>query len=428
MALAVAATNDKVVGLWADRLSRSKEGNPTDCWQNVVTILTGHPQWHGSIGADIFSKREVVLQTTPCGHEPGHVWEKQDDLALGMWLRSHCDLIVRNPKHLELARGYAAKMHKFHPVQDYLDGLEWDGTGRWLDWLPKYMGAPLDAYHMLVGQFFITALVQRIYEPGCIMRAVPVFEGRQNIGKSTAVRILGHPWAADTPFHIGDKDSYQLLHGQLIYEISELESFTRAETAQVKAFVSGREDYFRAPYDPAPAKHPRHTVFIATTNAAQYLKDWTGNTRFWPVKCGAAKPIDLDALERDRDQLLAEALARYHMGELTYPHTSEQLRWFADAQDERVQGHPWEDLIGRYLHESTSPSVSVSDILIDVCKVDPGRMNLNGQDAQRVGQILQRLGWSRRRTSKPGRPWEYVRPIELKPEREPGSDDEDIPL
>lgn len=420
--------SNKVVGLWSERLARSgRDEKPVDCWQNVVTILQGHPEWQQALGADTFAKQIVVRTMTPCGHEPGTLWSEQDHFKLGLWLRQHCGLLIKNPKTIADAVGYAALENPFHPVQDFFNALEWDGKERWLDWLPKYLGAPLDLYHMLVGQFFLVALVQRVFEPGCIMRAVPVLEGEQETGKSTAVRILGRPWSADTPFHIGNKDTYQLLHGQLIYEINELQAFTRAEAAQVKAFISSPEDYFRAPYDRGPKKHPRHTVFVATTNARQYLKDWTGNTRFWPVRCGE---IDLRGLERDRDQLLAEAVVRYHMGEGTFPREAFQRQLFAVQQDERVQGHPWEDLIGSYLHESTAPSCTVAEILVDVCKVEPGRMNLNGQDAQRVGEILQRLGWHRRRSSKPGRPWEYKRPQSEKTTaaREPGSDDEDIPL
>jgi DNA (cytosine-5)-methyltransferase 1 len=309
--------SNKVVGLWSERLARSgRDEKPVDCWQNVVTILQGHPEWQQALGADTFAKQIVVRTMTPCGHEPGTLWSEQDHFKLGLWLRAQCGLLIKNPKTIADAVGYAALENPFHPVQDFFSALEWDGKHRWLDWLPKYLGTPLDMYHMLVGQFFLVALVQRVFEPGCIMRAVPVLEGEQETGKSTAVRILGRPWSADTPFHIGNKDTYQLLHGQLIYEINELQAFTRAEAAQVKAFISSPEDYFRAPYDRGPKKHPRHTVFVATTNARQYLKDWTGNTRFWPVRCGE---IDLRGLERDRDQLLAEAVMRYQMGEGTFP-------------------------------------------------------------------------------------------------------------
>jgi putative DNA primase/helicase len=422
-------SSSKVVGMWSERLARAgRDDKPVDCWQNVVTILQGHPEWQQALGADTFAKQIEVRTSTPCGHVPGAVWSDQDHFKLGLWLRAQCGLLIKNPKTIEHAVGYVALENPFHPVQEFFDDLQWDGKERWLTWLPTFLGTPMDAYHMLVGQMFLVALVQRVYEPGCIMRAVPVLEGEQNIGKSTAVRILGQPWNADTPFHIGNKDTYQLLHGQLIYEINELQAFTRSEAAQVKAFVSSPEDYFRAPYDRGPKKHKRHTVFIATTNASQYLKDWTGNTRFWPVRCSAK--IDLHGLERDRDQLLAEAVVRYRMGEKTFPQSDYERKLFGVQQDERVQGHPWEDLIGRYLHETIDNAVTVAEILVDVCKVEPGRMNLNGQDAQRVGEILQRIGWMRRRSSKPGRPWEYIRPSAVKPaaEREPGSDDEDIPL
>lgn len=417
----------KVVGLWADRLDRTAQGKPVDCWQNVVRILQGHPEWSEALAADTFGKRIEVRRGTPVGHEPGHSWDAQDNMRLGMWLASHCGLLIKRPDTIDQAVGYVAGQSPFHPVQEWISTLEWDGKERVFDWVPKYLGAAMTPYHMQVGQFFLVALVQRIFEPGCIMRAVPVLEGPQNIGKSTAVRLLGAPWTADTPFHVGNKDTYQQLHGQLLYEISELEAFTRAEVAQVKAFISSPEDYFRAPYDRAPRKHKRHTVFIATTNIAQYLKDPSGQSRFWPVRCG---DIALRKLEADRDQLLAEACHMYQTGMPTYPRDSTERARFEREQDERVQVHPWEDLIGTYLYEQTFTTTTVAEILVDACKVDPGRMNLNGQDAHRVGQILQRAGWLRRRSSKAGRPWEYVRPQPegAAAEREPGSDDKDIPL
>lgn len=425
MGLAVASSGAKVVGLYADRLAVTRDGSPKDCYHNVVHILQGHPEWMGALGADDFAKRIEVRRPTPCGHESGHIWTTQDDMKLGLWLQQQCGLLIKNPSTIEQATGYVAKTAPFHPVREWLESIQWDGQHRVLDWLPKYLGASMSAYHMLVGQFFLVALVQRIYEPGCAMRAVPVFEGVQNAGKSSSVRALAEPWFADTPFHVGHKDSYQQLHGQLIYEISELESFNRSESALVKAFVSSREDFFRAPYDRKPEKHPRQTVFVATTNSSQYLKDWTGGTRFWPVKCG--DEIDIHKLREDRDQLLAEALQRYQIGEPTFPVSAEHRRWFSEQQEERLQGHPWEDLIGAWLHERTQDTTTVSEVLIDACKVDPGRMNLNGQDAQRVAQILHKLDWVRKRSSKPGRPWQYHRPAQAVAAREPGEDD-DIPL
>jgi putative DNA primase/helicase len=187
----------------------------------------------------------------------------------------------------------------------------------------RYLGAVDTPYHRLVGRFFLINLVRRVYEPGCIMRSVPVLEGAQDKGKSTALRLLAQPWFSDTPFKVGDKDSYQQIQGVMVYEISELESFTRAEATAVKAFVSSTEDNFRAPYERQNEKHPRQTVFAATTNAVEYLKDWTGNTRFWPLACG--QEIDLDGLADAREQLLAEALALYRHGERTYPTAAQQV-------------------------------------------------------------------------------------------------------
>jgi predicted P-loop ATPase len=272
-----------------------------------------------------------------------------------------------------------------------------------------------------VGRYFLINAARRIFEPGCIMRSLPVLEGAQDKGKSRALRALAQPWFSDTTFKVGDKDAFQQIQGIWIYEISELESFSRVEATQVKAFVSSTEDNFRAPYERQNERHARQTVFAATTNATEYLKDWTGNTRFWPLLCGDR--IDLDGIAAVREQLFAEAVVLYHAGERAFPTLEQQLTMFGPEQDRRLMAHPWLSLINDYLNPpgGRKDRTTVIEILLDCIGIKPDKMNPQGGEAQRVGQALHAMGWKKVRASDARRTWQWLRP-ELDPDLEDAGD------
>jgi predicted P-loop ATPase len=261
----------------------------------------------------------------------------------------------------------------------------------------------------MVGLFFLLNMVRRIYEPGCVMRSVPVFEGAQNKGKSRALWTLTNPWYSDTMLRIGDKDSYQLIQGIMCHEVSEMDAFSRAEATAVKAFISSTEDHFRAPYERSPVKHQRQTSFAATTNAVEYLKDWTGNTRFNPIAIGDR--IDLDGLAAARGQLWAEAVALYRQGERAYPTPEQEHTMFKPEQDRRLITHPWIDMVGEYVDGMTR-AVTVREIMKDALKIDMSRINPQGSEAQRVGQILHALGFGKKRETSGARQWVWRRETE----------------
>jgi putative DNA primase/helicase len=400
-----------------------------DCRENVIYLLRDHPAWRGVVGADAFAKRIVTRKPSPIGHTTGAEWSQDDDVRLGLWLAEQEGLLVRSLDTIRGAVQHVAALSKFHPVREFLELIEWDGVHRVDEWAVHFLGAADTPYHRLVGRFFLINLVRRVYEPGCIMRSLPVLEGAQDRGKSTALRLLAQPWFSDTPFKVGDKDSYQQIQGVMVYEISELESFTRAEATAVKAFVSSTEDNFRAPYERQNEKHKRQTVFAATTNAVEYLKDWTGNTRFWPLACG--QRIDLDGIGNGREQLLAEALALYRRREPTYPTHEQQAELFAPEQERRMLSHPWQDIIVEKLDYDADwkyrDTVTVREVMDKVLRMDLSRVNAQGGEAQRVGQILHALGWKKRRLLEGGaRAWTWARPE--KPKQPVSADADDIPF
>ncbi|MFO0439134.1 MAG: VapE domain-containing protein, partial [Betaproteobacteria bacterium] len=217
-------------------LLRNTEGGVADCRENVFLVLKHHPELAGLVGFDEFAHRVLKLRTTPWGSDAGE-WSTDDDYSLGYWLATQLRLRVRAEATLVAGVAMAASDNKFHPVREYLDSLPaWDGIERLPFWLSECLGANETTYTRMVGPWFVMNLVRRIREPGCQADYMIVLEGKQGKQKSTSLRTLvgRDEWFADTPIRIGDKDALLNLAGKWLYEIAELDSFSRAEITAVK--------------------------------------------------------------------------------------------------------------------------------------------------------------------------------------------------
>jgi putative DNA primase/helicase len=311
-----------------------------------------------------------------------------------------------------------ARRNSYHPVRDYLESLPaWDGTPRIGSWLVDYCGvessdANPNQYAMEVGQKFLVSAVARIFEPGCKVDHILVLEGPQGIGKSTAVRILAGEWFTDQLAEMGSKDAAMQVRGAWIIELSELGTLGRAETAREKAFISQQMERYRLPYGHRLVHVPRQCVFIGTTNADTWLKDETGGRRFWPVPC---QRIDLSALERDRDQLWSEAVARYRDGVRWWLEDPEVIQVAIEEQRGRYVEDAWQEKVTAYANEEAlratgaypdgRGSVSIPEILgrlgVDTARQDQAAAN-------RVARCLKVAGWKRVNTGPRGaREWRY---------------------
>ena len=400
---------------WRRGMIWKARGVLEDCRENVFLVLTQHPEWSGVVAWDDFARRVVKRKATPTGGHAGE-WKSEDDFELGLWLAQKCKLLVKGEGTITNGVAMAASRIKFHPVREHLDALPaWDGIERAENWLEECLGAVAGSrqYLRIVGRLFLVGLVARVMNPGVKWDYMLIFEGPQGKGKSTALRVLGGEWFADTPLRLGDKDAYMALDGVWLYEVGEMDSFNRAETTAVKAFVTTQVDHYREPYARRTVDRPRQSCFAGTTNQGEYLKDTTGNRRFFPVRL--VDTLDLEKLAEWRDQLLAEALHLYRQGVKLHPSRDDEALYIRPEQEAREIVDPWIYKLQDYLEQPEkkfSREFTSLDLLTDAIGLEVEKIDNNRGAATRIGNLMARLGWSKARRSTGRREWVYVRPAE----------------
>jgi predicted P-loop ATPase len=402
------ASESAAVADWKARLIPGKNG-PAACLANAITCLRTHPAWVAVLAWDSFAQVVMILRDSPFGGEPRRVTDHEERLAAN-WLQ-HQGVLV-SPDVAGQAIQVVARDQAFHPVRDYLDGLQWDGTKRIAGWLSLYLGVEPSEYSEAVSSSFLRGAAARIYSPGCKMDTVLILEGEQGIKKSTALKALFKPWFTDEIADIGSKDASLQILGVWGVEFAELDSLTRAESSRIKAFTSRSVERFRPPYGRNLIESPRQCVFAGTVNHSVYLRDETGARRFWPVK---VKRVLIDELTRDRDQLWAEAVASFRAGDSWWLNTPDLVALAAVEQAERYEVGPWDDLILDWVHDRVRggfDSVSVPEIL-DLCVKKPTKDCVKA-DSMRVGSCLTQAKWQRYKDRPTGK-WRYRPPVTANP-------------
>jgi hypothetical protein len=234
-----------------------------------------------------------------------------------------------------------ARRHAFHPVRDYLGSLKWDSVKRIDKWLSYYGGAESNEYVDAVGRLWLIAAVRRVRRPGCKFDQMLVLENpEQGNNRSSAMALLAvhQDWFSDYfPFQMKAQELMEATRGRWIIEASELIGMKKENVEKIKAMLSRQIDRARMAYGHITEQDPRQWVAVGTTNDVDYLRDDTGNRRFWPVRVGR---FNLDTLSRDRDQLWAEAAALEAKGASII---LDPALWAkaGEAQDERRELDPW---------------------------------------------------------------------------------------
>lgn len=334
---------------------------------DYTEILNGE-RWRALDDSDI-------LEIYEAAHEEGNQWSR--DMIQ--------DAVVRTAQ-LELNR--------VHLLRDYLDGLEWDGRPRIDEWLADYLGAESCPHSSAVGAKWLISAVARVFQPGCKADHMLVLEGKQGIGKSTALNILAGEWFADDLPDIRSKDAKQYLAGHWIIEIAELAALLKIDVEFIRGFISTKIDIYRASYGRNTKRHPRQCIFAGTTNSDEYLTDTAGNRRFWPVATGE---IDLMQLRLDRNDLWAEAVYRYKQGEQWWLEPDLEAV-AADEAGKRQQVDVWQDKIEDFLTGKTA--VTVPQILEQCLCIFSSKQTHDHRT--RIGKCLAMAGWVKHRARRKG--------------------------
>jgi len=292
-----------------------------------------------------------------------------------------------------------ARESSFHPIKDWLAGLDHDGTKRLDTWMIDYLGADDTPYTRGIGRLFLIGMVARVMRPGCKFDYTLILEGEQGIRKSTACKVLaGEKFFSDSlpPIREGSKDLASHLAGRWLVEVAEMSAASRADTEALKAFLTRTHETYRPAYGRNEITQPRQCVLVGTTNRTEYLRDATGDRRFWPVRCGMnGKPCNIDGLERVRDLLFAEAYLAFLDGETWWPSWEFEAEHIQTEQAQRFDCDPWEEMIQAHVQTSQSDRLTVAGLLTQVIdKKAPARA-----DSSRVKAILQRLGYVEKRSN-----------------------------
>lgn len=345
---------------WKEQLTIKKNGQIKEDLQNLVLILR-HDEQLKSIAYNQHKDSIDVKGKLPWKQIKGG-WTDSDMSALKVYLDQVYG--IWSPTKVKEALIAVAAERAFHPVKDYLNQLpKWDGVERLNNLLINYLGADDTAYSRAVIRKTLVAAVARIYKPGTKFDTVLILNGPQGVGKSTFFARLGHKWFSDslTLTDMRDKAAAEKLQGYWLLELGELAGIKKADVETVKSFVSRTDDKYRASYGVNVESHPRQCVIVGTTNSENgFLRDITGNRRFWPVRVSHNSPNKAWQLT-DIDQIWAEAVAAYRTGEELFL-KGEEAQLALSQQADAMETDDREGLVREYLDKLLPVNWSTMDL------------------------------------------------------------------
>ena len=422
--LAQAAEDFAVSDDWRKNLTYDKTGNLQNTLRNLTLILQNDQMLQALVFNQQLDGMEIK-GSLPWKH-PSKYWRDADDAQLVSYIDSNYGTF--SERNYKIAVTKVADDRSYHPIREYLDSLpDWDKVRRVDTLLIDYLGATDNKYVRAVTRKALCGAVCRVLNPGCKFDTMLVLNGPQGVGKSTLISKLGGEWFSDSLSltDTKDKTAAEKLQGYWILEIGELAGLRKAEVETLRSFLSRQNDIYRAAFGRRATPHPRQCVFVGTTNAESgYLRDTTGNRRFWPVKTpGGGNKRSWELTDYEVRQIWAEVLEYVKTGERLYLSPAEDIL-AKDEQRAAMESDEREGLVREYLDvllpenwsdmslyerrnflngsefgdvsvKGTVARTTVSNIEIWCECFGRERAGIKRSDSNELASILIKLGWER---------------------------------
>lgn len=336
---------------WMSKLVINDNGTLKSTSDNFLLIISNDPNLKGKMGYNEFSNRICVLGQLPWRKKGDFSdWCDSDDSSLRIYISRVWR--ISSKQNCDDALNEIIKKNSYHPVRDYLNSLKWDGIKRVDTVLVDYMGAEDTEYTRIVTRKWMCGAVARILHPGIKFDYMLVLTGKQGLYKSTFLRILAKDWFTDSIQDVEGNQAIEKLMNSWIIEFGELQAFSRSESNAIKRFITSQEDRTRLAYARRSTYLKRQCVFAGTTNKNEFLKDDTGNRRFWPVEVkeeGRTKSVIKD-LPKELDQIWAEAIVLWKDKNEKLYLSEEQEKLANSEQEEHREINEKEGVIIEYLN------------------------------------------------------------------------------
>ena len=338
---------------WTEELKFSADGmKALSTLSNIILILRNDKELKFKIFKDIFSSRILVRDGVPWDRKfetPDRIWTDTDDAGLRWYLESNYGINSTN-KIID-GVNLIAEENAENKVATRLQSTQWDGEKRLETLFIDYLGCEDNIYSREISEKSLVAAVRRAIYGGIKWDNMPILIGPQGVGKSTFLKILGMDWYNDSLVNVEGKDACELIQGSWILEMGELSSLRKSELNLVKNFLSRTDDIFRASYGRRAQKYPRRCAFFGTANDTNFLRDETGNRRFWPIDCFIYKPKKsiFNDLKDELEQIWAEAceLAKNEFYSLVLSKEAEKIA--KEEQEAHSEDNIYKGIILDYL-------------------------------------------------------------------------------
>ena len=326
---------------WLDALELDSKGNPAKTAKNIMLILEHDPRLKGCFQKDVFARQTFVLRETPWKQEKSKRELADEDLA-GLRIFLESEYRITGAYKIQDAFDSFIDQTAIHSVREYIKGLKWDGVKRIDTAFIDFLGADDTPYIRKSARKIFCAGIARIFAPGIKFDYLPALIGAQGIGKSTFIRIMGKGWYSESLkiSDMKDKTAAEKLLGSWVIEISEMDGMHTTKADTLKSFLSAQQDKYRPAYGRETVTNKRQCIIIGTSNEREFLKDDTGNRRFWPIDVGKNTPAKsvFTELPEVIDQMWAEAYVLWVLGEPLYPDAE-----MAEEAEREQEAHRYED-------------------------------------------------------------------------------------